>query len=167
MAEFLDGLAADKFKNMSRNELERAHLKLKNETQDGATSLTTILKRQTEIQRTEFDYDPDDFSLNEIADEVMKTQQYLQDEITEVLTALGGRFGKAAWKHWKADHARTGRMGLDDLTEDEYLDLIGECADVMIFAMNIAVQCGVNGYDLGTAIYKKQEENVERQKTGY
>lgn len=106
-------------------------------------------------------------SITEVADEVMRQQQYLMDEVTEVLTALGGQLGKAAWKSWKADHAKASITKLSSLNRQEHDDLVSECADVMIFAMNIAIHCGIDSRDLSREIALKQEENVERWDNQY
>ena len=165
--KFMSHLSADAFKDFTREELERYALKLRNQTRGGKDSFSGLMKRQEAIQREQFGFDCDDFDLTEIAAKVMITQQHLQDEITEVLTALGGEHGKSAWKHWKSDHAKCKELKLDDLTHAQHDELVGEVADVMIFAMNIAVQCGISGYALAHEIETKQDINVERQENGY
>lgn len=106
-------------------------------------------------------------SLTEISVEIMKQQQYLLDEITETLTALGGKHGKAAWKAWKADHEKVAEMKLNDLTTTEKDELTGECADVMIFALNIMALCGMEWGSLIEAVESKQRENISRWESGY
>jgi len=165
--KFMASLAADTFKDHTRAELETYALKIRNKTRGGRDSFSGLIKRQAAIQREQFGYDCDDYDLTQIATKIMETQQHLQDEITEVLTALGGDYGKAAWKHWKADHAKCKELKIDDLTHAQHDELVGEVADVMIFAMNIAVQLGISGYSLAHEIEMKQDINVERQENGY
>ncbi len=165
--KFVSAVAKNTFQEMSREELELYALRLRNKTGDGRDTFTGMLDNQQRIQREHFGFDCDDFSLTELATKIMETKQHLDDEITEVLTALGGDYGKAAWKHWKADHKKCSELCLDDLEEHLFEEVTGEVADVMIFAMNIAVQCGVNGYELAQAIAEKQAINEERQTNGY
>ena len=166
-SKFVAQVAKDRVGQMSREELEVYALRLSNQTMNGKDSLVQITRTQERIQREEFGFDVDDYSLNELATKIMETKQHLDDEITEVLTALGGEYGKAAWKYWKADHKKTAMLKLDDLAEHEWEELCDEVADVMIFGLNIAIQCGVSGYALSESIRRKQEVNVERQRTGY
>ena len=105
-----------------------------------------VMDAQLDIQRRHQGIDPDRLSLTERADEIMRQQQYLLDEITEVLTALGGPYGKASWKAWK---------------------VVEECADVAIFAMNIISLCGVKPSQLVQVIDRKQKVNLQRWENGY
>lgn len=106
-------------------------------------------------------------TLTTVANEVMKQKQFLDDEVTEVLTAIGGELGKSAWKSWKSDHGKAAITPMANLSRQEHDDLVGECADVMIFAMNIAIHCGIDARDLAKEIELKQEENVERWNNQY
>lgn len=126
-----------------------------------------VLSSQRLIQKERMGIDPSSMNLVEVADEIMRQQQYLLDEITEVLTALGGEHGKASWKAWKADHEKVKGKKLEDLTKEEAAELLGECADVFIFVLNILSLCGVTWYDILKATVEKQEVNIQRWENGY
>jgi len=126
-----------------------------------------VMDAQLDIQRRHQGIDPDRLSLTERADEIMRQQQYLLDEITEVLTALGGPYGKASWKSWKADHEKLQSMKIKDLQQRELHELVEECADVAIFAMNIFSLCGVKPSQLIQVIDRKQKVNLQRWENGY
>lgn len=167
-SDFLTANALARFEGLSREEICLLLQNLENRTAMGRHDLSRLMQRQDKIQREQFGFDVDDMSLTDIAGHIMQTKQHLADEVTETLNALGGeKYGKAAWKYWKQDHAKVAELTLDDLTEDEYEELVGEVADVMIFALNIAFFCGVSGYALAHAIYDKQDVNIIRQEQGY
>ena len=126
-----------------------------------------VMDAQLDIQRRHQGIDPDRLSLTERADEIMRQQQYLLDEITEVLTALGGPYGKASWKAWKADHEKLQAMMIKDLQPREFHEVVEECADVAIFAMNIISLCGVKPSQLVQVIDRKQKVNLQRWENGY
>ncbi len=126
-----------------------------------------VMTEQARIQIRHQGIDPSRMSITERADEIMRQQQYLLDEITEVLTALGGPYEKASWKKWKANHENLQNMGLGDLQESEFQEVIEECADVAIFAMNIFALCSVNPNALLQVIDRKQKVNLQRWESGY
>ena len=127
----------------------------------------TLLKIQETIQREHQGMDPESMTMTERADEIMRQQQYLLDEITELLTALGGPFGKASWKKWKADHGMVRNMYVGDLDSDEWKEVVFESADVLIFVLNILALAGVTGEEVLQAVEDKQQENIERWESGY
>lgn len=129
-------------------------------------NLSDVYEVQREWQKY-WGVEPAADSLVEVCDNVMRTKQYLDDEISEVLTAVGGKLGKAAWKSWKADHKAADNVGLESLSAEEREELVGEVADVMIFAMNVGIHCGVGGKELLTAIREKQRVNLDRWQNGY
>ena len=130
-------------------------------------NLTQLMEVQKTLQTRLKGNVNESISITQTADEIMLQQQYLLDEVTEVLTALGGAYGKASWKSWKKDHERLKLMTLKDLSPRERRELVDECADVMIFIMNIINLCEVEGDVLLQAIDRKQGINVERWESGY
>lgn len=127
----------------------------------------TLLRIQETIQRDHQGMDPESMTMTERADEMMRQQQYLLDEITELMTALGGPFGKASWKKWKADHETVKGMYVEDLDSDEWKEVVFESADVLIFVLNILALAGVSGEEVLQAVEDKQQENLERWESGY
>lgn len=168
-SDFMVACATARYENLPREEICALLYNLENRTSMDRTNLVNIMNAQGDMQANQFGFDLDDMSLTDVANHIMQTKQHLADEITETLNALGGeQFGKGAWKYWKkADHKAAAKATLDNLTEDEYDELEGEVADVIIFALNIAFFCGVSGFDLAHAIRTKQEINIDRQKSGY
>jgi len=168
LGDFTVANALARYEGLSREEICVLLQNLENRTAMGGHDLAALMNKQEKIQREQFGFDLDEMSLTDIANHLMQTKQHLADEVTETLNALGGnQYGKAAWKYWKKDHAKVANLGLDDLSEEEYDDLVGEVADCMIFALNIAFFCGVHGYALAAAIRDKQDINIVRQENGY
>lgn len=128
---------------------------------------TKLLRTQAQIQKDHQDVDPSTMSMTDRCDEIMRQQQFLLDEITELMTALGGPYEKASWKKWKADHKLLKTIYVEDLDFEEFEDIKGEAADVLIFVLNIVSLAGVDGDELLSAVAAKQNENLKRWESGY
>ena len=126
-----------------------------------------LLRIQSAIQRDHQGMDIEGMTMGERAQEIIRQQQYLLDEITELMTALGGGFGKAAWKRWKTHHETVMKMKPSDLDSLEWKEVVFEAADVLIFVLNILALADVTGEEVLQAVQDKQNININRWENGY
>jgi NTP pyrophosphatase (non-canonical NTP hydrolase) len=75
---------------------------------------------------------------------------YLYQEIGEYVNAVG---------NYKMHKSQREEMNVKDVRE--------EIADILIFAMDLALIMDMTGEDVLNEIKKKQEKNFKRQETGY
>jgi NTP pyrophosphatase (non-canonical NTP hydrolase) len=90
----------------------------------------------------------------------------VDDEHMEMLEAIGGRYGKSVWKHWKKDHGKATDEPFN--LKHKYREkLIEEFVDKFIFVISQALVLGISADDIHRVYLKKNEINIQRQKDGY
>lgn len=75
---------------------------------------------------------------------ILNNKCAIDDEFVEIMEALGGKYKKSVWKHWKADNKKVAKMKFDDIfsgSEDSkyYDNLKEEIIDLYHFILNLLV----------------------------
>lgn len=75
---------------------------------------------------------------------ILNNKCAIDDEFVEIMEALGGRYKKSVWKHWKADNKKVAKMHFDELFFGEpnikyYDSLKEEIIDLYHFILNLVV----------------------------
>lgn len=111
-----------------------------------------------------------DMNLREVVDFALKNKHALEDELSEMMDAIGGideGIGNAAWKWWKMDNAKTENMTINSLSESDRKELLMEYVDILHFFINFALLFGFSANEVANAYLAKNEENFKRQKNDY
>ena len=128
-----------------------------------------IFEMQKELQER-LGYDFKSMTLSQIADFMMFNKHALEDEIGEMLDALGGihdGIGNAVWKRWKAKRKIAETTTIDYLTQRDRAELMFEIVDMLHFFINFAVSCGFTGSEIANGYLAKNKENHRRQDNNY
>lgn len=115
-------------------------------------------------------YDFKNMSLKEISEFFLFNKHALEDEMGEMMDALGGvndGIGSAVWKKWKKDNLETHLLSINSLSKRDRKELLMEIVDIFHFVINFPIACGFTGSEIANAYIAKNKENVERQKRGY
>ncbi len=109
-----------------------------------------------------------DTPIKVIADFIMMQKQCIDDEIQELLQAIGGsEIGNASWKYWKTSHKIAKEKKFSELSEDEKKEAHMEVIDIWHFFMNIMLILGIDSKMMTNYYFSKNEENGRRQNEGY
>jgi hypothetical protein len=111
-----------------------------------------------------------EFTIGDVVDFLMVTNHAIIDELHEMMDAVGGiedGEGNAAWKPWKSANAEIRNQRLSDLTPGDIKELKMEWIDIMHFVFNAGLAVGITPKEFYNYYLSKNEENWNRQKSGY
>ncbi len=154
---------------MANTDNECKDLEIKDLTPAG-DMLELMMNHQEHMQTKTYGYEYKGMSLNQLKDYLMMNNHALNDELHEMLDALGGindGIGNAVWKPWKAEHLSGNVLSLDSLSQNDRKELIFEVADVLCFFMNIPIALGISPKELFNVYMAKAQENQARQDRNY
>jgi len=106
-------------------------------------------------------------TIADAAEFMLHQKQASDDEFQELMRALGGSDGNASWKYWKKKHEGLKFKKISDLSEEELYALREELIDDWHFFMNRALMLGMTSEMMYKIYMKKNEENIQRQDSGY
>lgn len=128
-----------------------------------------IFKIQNNLQKR-MKCDFESMSLKQIVEFNFKNNHAFQDEVCEMMDALGGindGVGNAGWKWWKKDYISNDSKALSELSDSDLLELKFEVVDMFHFFINTALSVGMTGSELFSMYLSKNKENIKRQENGY
>lgn len=128
--------------------------------------ISEMLELQLNLQQR-LGYDFKNMPIADVANYLIYNKHCLDDELGELLDALGGNLGNAGWKTWKKQHSLFNQLRVADLTEDEVTELKYEAIDVLHFVLNIFLAIGMTGEEVHGMYVAKNAENHNRQNNGY
>ena len=128
--------------------------------------LQEMLDKQKQLQKR-LGYDFSNMSIVECANYLIYNKHCLDDELGELLDALGGKLGNASWKTWKSANAELKSKKLTDLSKDEMTELKYEAIDVLHFVFNIFIAIGMDASEIQGMYISKNQENHKRQDENY
>jgi len=155
---------------MANTDNECKDLEIKDFYEQSKTHLADIMEHQKEMQEKTYNIDFSEMTIREIMDFWLVNIHALNDEIHEMVDALGGikdGSGNAVWKYWKKDHFRYANMTINDLSENDKKELFMEWVDGLHFFMNFPASIGLDAKTAYNYYFAKAEENKRRQKDGY
>jgi hypothetical protein len=119
-------------------------------------------------------------SIAQIGRKMMCNKHALEEELNEMLNALGGThdplepfvtnsgiIGSGAWKWWKKSNVIAGRYTINALSERDLIELKMEIVDQFHFFMNNMLLIGMTGSELYSMYKSKNAENIRRQENNY
>lgn len=142
----------------------------KSSIESGEDTLGQIMEHQKEMQEKTYGIKFEDMTISEIKDFWLVNKHALQDELHEMIDALGGikdGSGNAVWKYWKKDHKKFENMKISDLSENDKKELFMEWIDGLHFFINFAASIGLDSKTVFNYYFAKAAENKDRQKRGY
>jgi hypothetical protein len=142
----------------------------KSSIESGEDTLGRIMEHQKEMQEKTYNIKFEDMTISEIKDFWLVNKHALQDELHEMMDALGGikdGSGNAVWKYWKKDHTKFEKMKISDLSENDKKELFMEWVDVLHFFINFAASIGLDAKTAYNYYFAKAAENKDRQLRGY
>lgn len=111
-----------------------------------------------------------ELTIADLADFMLYMSHALQDEVHEMVDALGGiedGVGSGSWKMWKKNHQQARTMKLTDLSDRDRQNLYMEIADMTHFFLSMVMATGMTAKDFYNYFRTKSLENVARQERGY
>lgn len=134
---------------------------------DGLYQIYNVQRRnQTELYGHKYD----GLSIKEIADMWLRNKHSLEDELGEMMDALGGindGIGSASWKSWKKQHAEAEQITIEDLSQEDLKELKMEIVDAWHFMLNFSISIGMTADEIYNYFMSKNRENIARQERGY
>lgn len=109
-------------------------------------------------------------SIKEISNYFLFNKHAIEDEMSEMMDALGGikdGIGNGAWKTWKNNHDKASSMTIKSLSKGDLKELKMEIVDMFHFFMNFAIAINMTGSELFSYYIAKNKENHERQNNNY
>ena len=117
-------------------------------------------------------------SIASIAEFLMKNKHAFEEEMIEMMNALGGThdpvgssgkiLGSGAWKWWKESNRTEARaFTINALSGRDRIELKMEIVDQFHFFMNQMIKIGMSGSELYSMYMAKNAENFNRQNNGY
>lgn len=155
---------------MANAENKCANVKNKKREPIKSVEIKNLLLLQEQMQREVYGLDFKGASLNKIASFWLLNKHSIEDELGEMLDALGGiddGIGSAVWKTWKSKYKSGHFLQIKDLSEKDLLELKFELVDVFIFFLNFVLSIGMSGDELLNLTFDKTEENIKRQLRNY
>jgi len=152
---------------MSNNENQCKDLSVPS---DSYPEWDAIFRLQKTIQEKTYGYNFERMTLQELGKFWLMNKHALEDELSEMMNALGGihdGIGNAVWKPWKRDHVGGAMLSMKDMSEGDRQELQMEIVDAFHFLINFAVSTGFTGSDIANGYVSKNKENIERQERGY
>lgn len=132
--------------------------------------LDGLFNTQKKLQEVTFGEKFDGMTMRELSNYFLFNKHAIEDELSEMMDALGGikdGVGNAVWKKWKAQNKFMDNWTIETLTPRDRKELLLEIVDVFHFFMNFAIACKFSGSDIANAYYAKNKENIDRQVKGY
>ena len=110
-----------------------------------------------------------DMSILNLANFLLAQKQSFDDEIQELLQAIGGPDGNASWKYWKTAHEKLYQNGkrFSDLTKEEQYHAQEEMIDILHFVFNMCLALGLTSEQIFDIYFLKNKENINRQEIKY
>ena len=128
--------------------------------------MKTIIAKQKQLQTLYAEHrdmkDPSKLrgsSVGELYDYIVSMQRFLNAEIEEILLEMVNG-NRAVHKPWSKDY--------EPLRERKPVgDLEGEAMDMLCFAMNICIACGLDENNIDEIYQKIYDKNINRIKNNY
>lgn len=155
---------------MSQDKNVCSNLEVENYYSETTEHLKELLQMQADIQQGTYGTKFADMTLSQIKDFWLINNHALQDEMHEMMDALGGvhdGIGNAVWKFWKKTHKAAQELKVSDLSERDVLELKFEIVDMLHFFLNYAGSIGMTAEEMYNMYMAKNKENRRRQKDGY
>ena len=155
---------------MANTENKCANVKSTKRKTIESVELKSLLSLQKKMQKEIYGLDFEGATLNKIASFWLLNKHSIEDELGEMLDALGGiddGIGSAVWKNWKSKYKTGHFLQIKDLSEKDLLELKFEVVDVFIFFLNFVLSIGMTGDELLNLTFDKTQENVKRQLQNY
>lgn len=128
-----------------------------------------IFELQKKLQER-LGYDFQNMTLKEVVDFFLLNKHALEDELGELMDALGGihdGIGNSVWKRWKNNNKLASEMTFNSLTDRDKLEILFEIVDAFHFMINFAIALGFTGSDIASAYITKNIENHNRKDNNY
>tara|TARA_R110001632_G_scaffold48342_4_gene121824 strand:+ start:2305 stop:2829 length:525 start_codon:yes stop_codon:yes gene_type:complete len=169
------------------NECKNLNVVTKFSDLSGKDAWVEMYNNQKKMQEETYGYDYSNMSIKEVVQYLFWNNHALNDEIHELMDALGGindgieitqpipggtalvmnGKGNAAWKPWKMANPIYSSVTLDELSEEDRKELEFEFIDIMHFVMNIGIAINMSPEKIYEMYMSKAEENKRRNKEGY
>ena len=159
---------------MANTDNECYEIKIEDYYTDSQSHLKDMLDLQAKTQEMYFNKQGNpqfkEMTLKELSNFFLMNKHALEDELGEIMDALGGihdGIGNAVWKPWKADNTKTKDMTIADLSERDLVELKFEIIDAWHFLMNMWVAVDGTPEEFYNYYINKNKANWERQQKGY
>lgn len=151
-------------KDLKVNELHTEAMK------NGVDTFAAIYNHQKEMQENTYGFDFANMTIQEIKDFWMTNTFAVQDEMHEMMDALGGikdGDGNAVWKYWKSKHDSYKDKKISDLSDGDRKELFMEWIDILHFMLNFPISIGFTPEEIFSFYFAKAAENKDRQARNY